>query len=279
MKPILFCSFLVFLSIAAFGCAQKPPKVLTPDDPDWAKQRDINRKLDDLLQRGEYCLRQCRDIEFHKSRLIEIDNVPYYSPQIADLVNKQRTFYEEAEGCYREALRLDPESMLVHQALCQIEAKLGKYDDAIEHGMQVLKTTPARMMIYRDVAVAYERKANLAQNEYNRKLKDGNQEAPSKKAEAIKDYEEAVRIIMEYYPQDPDNVGQAQAVWHIGLIWYEKLAVLYTGADRLKQYNNIIGVLGNFVKEHPSNLFADDMKAMVDAAAEKKADYEAGYDE
>ena len=68
-------------------------------------------------------------------------------------------------------------------------------------------------------------------------------------------------------------------VAYLGEICYERLAALMTGPDKVKQYERIIDVLGNYLKDHPDNPFADGMKSRVDAAREGKADFESGYGE
>jgi len=261
MKAILAAAFLVFLCVAPAGCFKpKPPERAGVDSPGYRATREKARKFNELMNTGFNCLELCKDIEVKKTLLIQ--HSAYDSPEMQDLVDKQMKLLQQADGNFREALRMDQSSMAAHQALCQVLIRLGGYDEAIEHGLAVLKSAPARMTVYRDVAVAYERKG------YN-----------SQGAESIKDYEEAVRIITEYYPKDTDEISQAQMVAYLGEICYERLAALMTGPDKVKQYERIIDVLGNYLKERPDNPFADGMKSRVDAAREGKADFESGYGE
>jgi tetratricopeptide (TPR) repeat protein len=260
MKAILVGSILAFLVIAPLGCNTRPANQADVDKPGYAEERDKNRKFNELLNTGFNCLELCNGIEVRKTNLLQHSAAD--SPEIQDMADKQLKLFQQAEGCFREALRIDPQSMMAHQALCQTLAKLGKYDEAIEHGMTVLQNAPARMMIYRDIAVAYERKGFYSEG-----------------AESIKNYEEAVRIIMEYYPKDRDETGQAQMVAYLGMICYNRLAMLEEGPERIKQYDRIIEVVGNYLKEHPDNPFAEDMKSLVDAAQDQKADFESGYGE
>jgi tetratricopeptide (TPR) repeat protein len=261
MKAILAVAFLAFLCAAPAGCFKpKPPESATVDSPGYQDARVKARKFNELMNTGFNCLELCKDIEVRKTLLIQ--HSAYDSPEMQDLVNKQMKLLQQADGSFREALRMDQSSMAAHQALCQVLVRLGRYDEAIEHGLLVLKNAPARMAVYRDVAVAYERKG------YN-----------SQGAESIKNYEEAVRTITEYYPKDTDAISQAQMVAYLGEICYERLAEIMTGPDRIKQYEKIIDVLGNYLKDHPDNPFADEMKTRVDAAREGKADFESGYGE
>jgi tetratricopeptide (TPR) repeat protein len=261
MKSILAVSFLVFLCVSPIGCFKpKPAKPVDIDKPGYQEWREQSRKFNEELNTGFNCLELCKAIEVKKTLLIQ--RASYDSPEMRDLVDKQMKLFQQAEGHFREALRMDQKSMVAHQALCQTLARLGKYDEAIEHGLLVLKGAPGQMMIYRDVAVAYERKGFNSQGE-----------------ESIRNYEDAVRIIMEYYPKDTDEISQAQMVAYLGKICHERLAILVEGPDKIKQYDRIIDVLGNYLQQHPDNPFVDEMKSRVEAAREGKADLGSGHGE
>lgn len=260
MKSILMFSFLAFLCVAGAGCRAKPATATGVDDPDYLAARERSRKFDTLLHKGFDSLTLCHAIEVRKTQLLTYRS--YTPAEIDELLDNQRRLYEQAEGCFREALRMDPQSMHAHQGLCQTLMQLGKYDEAIEHGTLVLQTTPARMQIYRNIVVAYERKGYLSQG-----------------AESIKSYEEAARIILENYPRDSDPTGQAQMVAYLGMLYYERLIPLSQRPDKVKLCDKIVEVLDGYLRQNPDNPFADGMRARVDAAKDKKASIEAGYED
>ena len=218
----------------------------------WEKRR----KFEEWYNKGVACLNWCNKAARRVTLLMEYT---HDSEELDQTLRAQHTFLQQAEGCFREALRIDPNSIASHQALCQVTSKLGKYDEAIEHGLLVLEKAPSRMLIYRYVAVAYQRKgyelAGRERSEY---------------------YEKAVQIILGYAPRDRDPLGQAYMYTYMGEICSE-LAKWLEGKERINQYDRIIRHVGGYVEQHPDNEFAEDMRTLVMAAREFKADFESGY--
>jgi tetratricopeptide (TPR) repeat protein len=203
-------------------------------------------KVDELVNEGTKSLEMSVQAEVAKAQ------VAPDSAEAKAFAEAQVKWLQKAEQSFYEALNIDPQSMAAHHGLCMVLAKLGKYDEAIEHGLVVLKNAPDRVAIYSAVAAAYMLKGTNSQGD-----------------EQIKNYENAVSIIMEYYPKDTNEVSQAHVVMFLGEIC-GKIASLSEGPDKIKQYDRIIEVVGNYLKEHPDNTFADQMKSQVDAATKNK---------
>lgn len=260
MKPFPTSTVVLLACLCVGGCRSvletvKPPHV----DTEAARLgREERQQFDRLFNKGTNCLEWARLTEIRETQLLK-----YKAPDSEELmqtVRAQRLFLEQAEGCFREALRLAPNSMPAHQALCQATAKLGKYDDAIEHGLLVLEKAPSKMPIYRDVATAYQRKGSGLEG-----------------SERIKYYEKAVQIILKYAPRDGDRLNQAQMYAYMGEICFE-LAKMLTGPDRIAQCDRIIRFVGGYLEQYPNNPFSKDMQAMVGIARDIKVGFEMGYE-
>jgi len=135
-------------------------------------------------------------------------------------------------GCYKQALLIHPESYIAHQGVAQSAVKLGRYDEAIEHGEIVLESSEERWLIYRVLAGTYGRKGEqmpgLAGLEYLRK---------------------AAELMERYTCREKPPMLHKMRDYQAWI--YVEMALRLEGAARAAEYDKAIALLKTHLAAYP----------------------------
>jgi tetratricopeptide (TPR) repeat protein len=144
----------------------------------------------------------------------------------------QRAHCEEAIGCYKQALMID-NSFIAHAGLASAASKIGRYDEAIEHGVIALKGAPESWPLsYPALLRAYDGKARNNPGEAG-----------------VKYLREAAALMEQYVRKltppalHYHKVTQAQCYVEIG----DRLA----GAERIEEYVKAINLIEAHLASYP----------------------------
>ena len=230
MRRIVISCLVVLAVVLPLSCRgtdpEKPPE---EEGGEGAARREKERKFLKLLGDGEALLKTAVLMEKRETEMLKKETD---SPELRKVLEAQRDILLQAMGCYKQALLIHPESYIAHQGVAQSAVKLGRYDEAIEHGKIVLDSSEERWLIYRVLAGVYGRKGEqapgLAGLEYLRKA-----------AELMERYTHREKPPMLHKMRD-------YQAWI-----YVEAAGRLTGAARAAEYDKAIALLKAHLAAYP----------------------------
>jgi len=241
MRRIVISCLVILAVVLPLSCRGTDPEKPPEDERHQyggaaAAARERERKFRQLLGEGEALLKAAMFMEKEETEILKKQTD---SPELRKVLESQRATLQQAMGCYKQALLIHPDSYIAHQGVAQSAVKLGRYDEAIEHGKIVLDSSEGRWLIYRVLAGAYGRKGEqtpgLAGLEYLRKA-----------AELMERYTRREKPPMLHKMRD----YQARI--------YIEEAVRLKGAARAAEYDKAIALLKAHLAAYPELMTGKD---------------------
>jgi len=192
--------------------------------------RSRERAFQQLLGEGKANLDAAMMLENRETDLMRTDTD---SPEIRRVLESQRAILYQARGCFEQALRTHPDSILAHQGIALAAAKLGLYDEAIKHGLIVLESSETRDFIYIVIRHCYWTKAGRSSG-----------------AEAVENLTKAIELMERFVHRlDPPLLHYEKNLQ--ARLYLEKAEIL-EGRARTLEYDKAIALLKAHLAGYPN---------------------------
>ena len=265
MKPLIAIALIVIIAFAASSC-----KTQQAQDADSDKaleesvknalsnergyeldvsQLETEQKFRKYMQEGETNLAKCNRLENMEQALLKYETDSENMRRVLDM---QDHYLQNALDCFSQALLIHSNSYAAHQGVAIAAAKLDKYDLAIEHGTIVLNGSESRVLIYRVLLHAYQRKAAAAQT-------SAEKVQYLRKAEALADKYRSLE-------PEPDIHLITYVLAQIHAVIAENLA----GDERLAEYKKAAAVIDQHLEKYP-DLINNENPGLAEFAQKMKA--------
>ncbi|MFH1550401.1 MAG: hypothetical protein ABIH04_07580 [Planctomycetota bacterium] len=234
MRRIAISCFMILAVLFPLSCRgtdpEKPPEEEGREEGgEAAARREKERKFHKLLGDGEALLKTAVLMEKRETEILKKETD---SQELRKVLEAQRATLQQAMGCYKQALLISPDSFKAHQGVAQSAVKLGRYDEAIEHGKIVLGSSKERWLIYRVLAGAYGRKGEQAEG-----------------AAGLECLRKAAELMERYTHQEKPPMLHKMREYQAWI--YVETAGRLTGAARAAEYDKAIALLDAHLAAYP----------------------------